>query len=61
MFAKKNDLMFLETSAKTGDNVDNIFLASAKKIYENISKEQYDLSDESLGIKPGNCPAQFGA
>ena len=35
-FAKRNDLMFMETSAKTGENVDNIFLTSGKAIYDNI-------------------------
>ena len=25
-FAKRNDLIFMETSAKTGENVDNMYL-----------------------------------
>ena len=61
MFAKKNDLIFFETSAKTGENVDNIYLASAKAIFQNIMNNSYDLSDEQVGIKPGNAPAQFKA
>merc|ERR1712046_19517 len=60
-FAKKNDLIFFETSAKTGENVDNIYLASGKAIFNNIVNNAYDLSDESVGIKPGNAPAQFSA
>jgi len=59
LFAKKNDLIFFETSAKTGENVDNIYLASAKAVFQNIMNNSYDLSDEQVGIKPGNAPAQF--
>ena len=61
LFAKKNDLLFIETSAKTGENVDNIYLTSAKAIFQNIMNNSYDLSDEQVGIKPGNAPAQFKA
>ena len=56
--AKKHKIMFLETSAKTGSNVDNIFQESSKDIYDNILKGEYDLTDESLGIKPGNDPSK---
>lgn len=33
-FAQKNGLQFLETSAKTAENVEEAFLQSANKIYE---------------------------
>ena len=46
----------METSAKTGANVDNIYLASAKVVYDKINEGAYDMTDESLGIKPGNDP-----
>jgi Ras-related protein Rab-2A len=55
-FAKQNNLIFMETSAKTGKNVENVFYTSAKLIWDNIEKSQYDLSNEHLGIKPGNKP-----
>lgn len=62
MFAKKNNLMFFETSAKTALNVEPAFMATTQKILENIEKGEYDLSNEvitmlnvqSIGIKPGN-------
>ena len=37
-FAKRNNLIFMETSAKTGKNVENVFYTSAKIIWDNIEK-----------------------
>jgi len=37
-FAKKHDLFFLETSAKTAFNVESAFLETARKIYEATEK-----------------------
>jgi Ras-related protein Rab-2A len=52
-FAKENGLIFLETSAKTAQNVEEAFLKTAQKIYENIQSGLYDLSNDSHGIKVG--------
>ena len=49
--AKKVGMLFLETSAKNGDNVNKVFEMSINKIIENIQKGIYNLSDyESCGI-----------
>ena len=45
-FAKKNNLMFFETSAKTAFNVEAAFMATTEIILENIEKGEYDLSNE---------------
>ena len=43
-FAKKNGLVFMETSAKTAQNVDEAFLRTATIIYENVQKGTIELS-----------------
>jgi GTPase SAR1 family protein len=55
-FARKNKLIFFETSAKTSENVDQTFIHATKMIFNNIQRgDIYDLANESIGIKPGNA------
>lgn len=53
-FAKKNGLVFMETSAKTASNVDEAFLRTATIIYENVQKGTIELSVVS-GKSGGNA------
>ena len=53
-FARENDLIFMETSAKTADNVEKAFLKTSEIIYSNIEKCVYDLSNDKSGIRVGN-------
>lgn len=50
-FAKKNNIMFFETSAKTSHNVEKAFMSTAQVIFENIKKGEYDLSNEVTNFK----------
>jgi len=52
-FAQQHGLIFLETSAKTATNVDQAFVQTAEKIYDNILKGVVDISNDSHGIKAG--------
>mmetsp|Transcript_10426 Transcript_10426/g.17047 ORF Transcript_10426/g.17047 Transcript_10426/m.17047 type:complete len:212 (-) Transcript_10426:287-922(-) len=60
-FAKENGLIFLETSAKTAQNVEEAFIDTAKEIYSKIQKGIFDVSNDSYGIKVGLQTGQPGA
>jgi len=40
-FAKEQNLVYMETSAKTGQNVEDAFLTTAKKILEKVQNGVY--------------------
>ena len=52
-FAEKNGMLFFETSAKTGQNVEEVFKQSASLIAKKIKENYYDLENDSCGIKKG--------
>ena len=51
--AKDNNMIFYETSAKSGLNVDKIFEESANQIHKRINEGYYDLDSDICGIKKG--------
>ena len=51
--AEKNNMLFFETSAKNGDNIEDIFYSSATEIAKKIEDGYYDLDSDSCGIKQG--------
>ena len=54
-FAIKNGIIFMETSAKTGEGVEEIFKKSAEEIEKKLQQKNfYDLNSETCGIKIGN-------
>ena len=52
-FAEKNGMLFFETSAKTGKNVEEVFKESATLIAKKIKENYYDLDNDACGIKKG--------
>ncbi|KAI1269796.1 P-loop containing nucleoside triphosphate hydrolase protein [Xylariaceae sp. FL1019] len=60
-WAKKNNvLQYVETSAKSGENVEAAFMRIAERIYERIMAGRYDLNDRRSGVK-GPGPGTAGA
>ena len=49
--AKKNGMEFLETSAKTGKNVEEVFKRSIAIIAKRMKEDFYDLESDKCGIK----------
>ena len=50
-FAEKNGMLFFETSAKTGKNVEEVFKQATANIALNIKEGLYDLKSDKCGIK----------
>ena len=57
-FARMNGLMFMETSALNGNNVDEAFTQMTRNIYTQIQENKFDLSNDSNGIKVGHQNTQ---
>jgi Ras-related protein Rab-2A len=53
-FAVKNGLIFEETSAKSGQGIEEVFQKSAKEIVKKMEENYYDLNSEICGIKKGS-------
>lgn len=54
-FAQENELIFLETSAKTGDNVEEAFLRCSKSILAKIECGELDPERTGSGIQYGDA------
>jgi len=48
---KEGVVKYIETSAKSGENVERAFLEVAERIYQNIEAGKYDLNDRRSGVK----------
>eukprot|EP01100_Stratorugosa_tubuloviscum_P008022 TRINITY_DN332_c0_g2_i2.p1 TRINITY_DN332_c0_g2~~TRINITY_DN332_c0_g2_i2.p1 ORF type:complete len:216 (-),score=101.95 TRINITY_DN332_c0_g2_i2:265-912(-) len=55
-FAEENGLIFLETSAKTGENVEEAFLKTASLIFNNVQDGRLDDLGAEGGIKKNPEP-----
>ena len=52
--ALKNGIIFMETSAKTGEGVNEVFNYTAQEIEKKMKENYYNLKSETCGIKEGN-------
>ena len=52
-FATENGMEYIETSAKTGDNINEAFNVMAKAILNKVENGIIDVSQESSGVKLG--------
>lgn len=51
-WARRNGVMeYVETSAKSGENVERAFMRVAERIFHNIQAGKYDLNDRRSGVK----------
>ena len=51
-WARRNGVLeYCETSAKSGENVENAFCRVAERIFQNIEAGKYDLNDRRSGVK----------
>ena len=51
-WARNNGVMeYVETSAKSGENVEMAFMRVAERIHQNIQAGKYDLNDRRSGVK----------
>jgi len=53
-FAQENGLYFMESSAKTGENVEEAFLKTARLIYQGVRDGNAELPSEGSGVQRGN-------
>ena len=53
LFAEQNGLLFFETSAKSGQNIELAFRSLAIEIYSKIRNREYEIEDGWDGIKTG--------
>ena len=53
-FAEQHNIMYIETSARTGEGIETAFIASANATLSKIENSVIDISNESCGVKVGN-------
>ena len=52
-FARDNNLIFIEASAKNSSNVEEAFESTARAIFEKVREGSLDISSETCGVRMG--------
>ncbi|KAL2179920.1 P-loop containing nucleoside triphosphate hydrolase protein [Thermothelomyces heterothallicus CBS 202.75] len=61
-WARRNGVLeYVETSAKSGENVEMAFMRVAERIFQNIQAGKYDLNDRRSGVKVPNAGSGVSA
>ncbi|KAK4121777.1 hypothetical protein N657DRAFT_647259 [Parathielavia appendiculata] len=61
-WARRNGILeYVETSAKSGENVEMAFMRVAERIFQNIQAGKYDLNDRRSGVKGPSAGGGGGA
>ncbi|KAL1843003.1 hypothetical protein VTJ49DRAFT_3480 [Mycothermus thermophilus] len=60
-WARQNGILeYIETSAKSGENVERAFMRVAERIFQNIQAGKYDLNDRRSGVKSAGAAGGGG-
>lgn len=59
-WADKHGMLFMECSAKSGENIEGLFVGLADAITGRIQKGEIDPKNESIGVKLGTLEVQKG-
>ncbi|KAL2265636.1 hypothetical protein VTJ83DRAFT_6736 [Remersonia thermophila] len=60
-WARQNGILeYIETSAKSGENVERAFMHVAERIFQNIQAGKYDLNDRRSGVKSAGAAGGGG-
>lgn len=60
LFAKSNNLLYVETSAKKGWNVENAFEWTAREILKRVTEEELARKKGGKGVKLGEAKKAGG-
>lgn len=52
-FARENNMIYMETSAKLSHNVEPVFIETGKMIYQKIQAGNLDMASETSGVRMG--------
>ncbi|KAJ3437648.1 ras-related protein rab-2-a [Anaeramoeba flamelloides] len=55
-FAQEHNLTFVETSAKSSQNIEEAFIATSRMIHNHVKSGEFDIQNESTGVTLVSSP-----